>query len=241
MEGVGNEVMADAFLCAFTRPVELTQAWAWQRAWQERLLMARSQSEAAPVPELLLLLEHSLCYSLGRGSSLNHLGFDPVAPPAPLLRLDRGGEITHHCPGQLVLYPVLDLQRHRCDLDWYLRQLEAVVIDVLAKLGLKGQRLPGFTGVWLEGRKLAAIGVGGRRWVTQHGLALNVDADLAGFEAIRPCGLERPVGRLLDWLPGLRAAQLRRPLADACAARFGWAEPRWICEQTFRSLLGIDG
>jgi lipoyl(octanoyl) transferase len=96
-----------------------------------------------------------------------------------------------------------------------------VVIDLLDGLGLAGERIEGLTGVWLEGRKLAAIGVGARRWISQHGLALNVDCDLAGFAAIVPCGIAgRPVGRLGDWRPALSAAQLRQPLLTAFAERF---------------------
>ena len=106
--------------------------------------------------------------------------------------------------------------------DLYLRQLEQVVIDLLAGLDLHGERIDGLTGVWLEGRKVAAIGVGARRWISQHGLALNVDGNLAGFAAVVPCGLgDRGVGRLVDWLPGLNSQQLRRPLLEAFASRFG--------------------
>jgi lipoyl(octanoyl) transferase len=117
---------------------------------------------------------------------------------------------------------VLNLQRHGADLHLYLRLLEQVVIDVLAGLDLQGERIDGLTGVWLEGRKLAAIGVGARRWISQHGLALNVDCNLAGFAAVVPCGLgDRPVGRLVDWWPQLTAQAMRRPLLDAFASRFG--------------------
>jgi len=121
-----------------------------------------------------------------------------------------------------VLYPVLNLQRHGADLHGYMRQLEAVVIDLLAELGLRGERVEGLTGVWLEGRKLAAIGVGGRRWISQHGLALNVDLPLEGFSQVVPCGIsDRPVGRLLDWRPELSSAALRAPLLEAFSRRFG--------------------
>jgi lipoyl(octanoyl) transferase len=121
-----------------------------------------------------------------------------------------------------VLYPVLNLQRHGADLHLYLRALEQVVIDVLSSLELAGERSSGQTGVWLEGRKLAAIGVGARRWISQHGLALNVSCDLAGFAAIVPCGIsDRPVGRLVDWIPGLTTAQVRPLLLEAFAQRFG--------------------
>ncbi|MEX1317633.1 MAG: lipoyl(octanoyl) transferase LipB [Synechococcaceae cyanobacterium] len=205
----------DAILFEACRPVPFPVAWSAQRQLQRRLL----QDPAGP--EALLLLEHEPCYTLGRGASTAHLGFDPASPPWPLHRIDRGGEVTHHLPGQLVLYPVLDLQRHGGDLHLYLRQLEQVVIDLLACLGLEGTRLEGLTGVWLEGRKLAAIGVGARRWISQHGLALNVDCRLDGFRAIVPCGIaDRPVGRLADWRPDLSAAALRRPLVECFAGRF---------------------
>ena len=123
--------------------------------------------------------------------------------------------------GQLVLYPVLDLQRHGADLHQYLRDLEQVVLDLLAELDLPGERWPGRTGVWLEGRKVAAIGVGGRRWISQHGLALNVDCALEGFAAIVPCGIaDRPVGRLADWRPSLSCAELAPRLLRHFADRF---------------------
>jgi lipoyl(octanoyl) transferase len=206
---------ASAILFEPPRPVPFLQAWAWQRALQQRLLADPAATEA------VILLEHLPCYTLGRGASTAHLRFDPEAPPLPLHRIDRGGEVTHHAPGQLVLYPVLDLQRHGADLHVYLRRLEQVVIDVLAGYGLAAGRCPGLTGVWLEGRKLAAIGVGARRWISQHGLALNVDCDLEGFGAIVPCGLaDRPVARLCDWRPGVTAQQVRGPLRMAFADAF---------------------
>jgi lipoyl(octanoyl) transferase len=209
-----NRLDAICFLPAGAVP--FPRGWAWQRQLQERLLVDPDG------PEALLLLEHEPCYTLGRGADPAFLGFDPASPPAPLFRIDRGGEVTHHRPGQLVLYPVLNLQRHGADLHRYLRDLEGVVLDLLASLGLHGERLAGLTGVWLEGRKVAAIGVGARRWISQHGLALNVDCPLEGFAAIVPCGIaDRPVGRLVDWRPGLRCADLRQPLLQACADRFG--------------------
>jgi len=191
-------------------------AWGWQQQLQRRLL-------AAPEgPDAVLLLEHEPCYTLGRGADPGFLGFDPNDPPAPLYRIDRGGEVTFHGPGQLVLYPVLNLQRHGADLHGYLRQLEAVVIDLLAELGLAAERIEGLTGVWLEGRKLAAIGVGGRRWISQHGLALNVAIPLEGFARVVPCGIrDRPVGRLQDWRPDLGCEQLRPLLLQAFSSRFG--------------------
>jgi lipoyl(octanoyl) transferase len=206
----------DAILFEAHRPVPFERGWAAQRALQRRLL------DNPAAPDAVLLLEHEPCYTLGRGASEAFLRFDPAAPPLPLHRIDRGGEVTHHTPGQLVLYPVLNLQRHGADLHVYLRELEQVVIDLLAELGLCGERIAGLTGVWLEGRKVAAIGVGARRWISQHGLALNVDVALEGFSRVVPCGIpDRPVGRLQDWRPELCSAALRQPLLEAFSRRFG--------------------
>jgi len=207
---------SDAILLEPPGLVPFAQAWQQQRQLQQRLL------EDPEGPAAVMLLEHQPCYTLGRGADPAFLRFDPANPPHPLFRIDRGGEVTHHCPGQLVLYPVLNLQRHGADLHLYLRALEQVVIDVLGALALGGERSPGQTGVWLEGRKVAAIGVGARRWISQHGLALNVSCDLAGFAAIVPCGIsDRPVGRLADWIPGLTTPQVRPLLLKAFAQRFG--------------------
>ena len=208
----------DAILFEPERLVPFERGWHAQRQLQQRLLL---QPEG---PDAVILLQHEPCYTLGRGADPGFLRFDPANPPLPLHRIDRGGEVTHHCPGQLVLYPVLNLQRHGADLHLYLRQLEQVVIDLLAEYGLAAERLAGLTGVWLEGHKLAAIGVGAKRWISQHGLALNVDCNLAGFSRVVPCGLaDRPVGRLLDWRPQLSAAAVAPRLLAVFADRFGLA------------------
>lgn len=205
-----------AILFEAPRPVPFLRAWAWQQELQQRLL-----NDPAAV-EAVLLLEHEPCYTLGRGASEANLRFDPQAPPLPLYRIDRGGEVTHHLPGQLVLYPVLQLQRHGADLHRYLRALEAVVIRTLAELDLAAERLEGLTGVWVEGAKVAAIGVGAKRWISQHGLALNVSCGLETFAAIVPCGLaDRPVGRLCQWRPGLSTNAVRPLLLRAFAQQFG--------------------
>ncbi|WP_413403767.1 MULTISPECIES: lipoyl(octanoyl) transferase LipB [unclassified Synechococcus] len=209
---------SSAFLFQPDQLVPFQQAWDLQRRWQERLLLDSATGADA---EAVWLLQHPRCFTLGRGASEDHLLFDPEHPPAPLHRIDRGGEVTHHAPGQLVAYPVLDLRRRRTDLHWYLRQLEQVVIDVLQALGLQGERIEGLTGVWLDQRKVAAIGVGCRRWITQHGLALNVTCDLEGFRSVVPCGLKgRSVGRLRDWIPDLEIGIVQSLLRDALAARF---------------------
>ncbi len=203
------------------------RAWEWQRQWQRRILSA-DQSKL----EAVWILQHPPCFTLGRGANQDHLRFDPKFPPAPLHRIDRGGEVTHHAPGQLVVYPVLNLSRREPDLHWYMRQLEQVVIDVLAVFDLSGERISGLTGVWLDGRKVAAIGVGCRRWVTQHGLALNVSCAMEGFTQVVPCGIaDRSVDRLQSWIPDISPALVQPILRDALAERFSL---RWC------SLAGLD-
>jgi lipoate-protein ligase B len=157
-------------------------------AWQERLLAGRSAAD----PDLLLLLEHPPVVTLGRGEIMAHLRSSPeelAARGIELVATSRGGSATYHGPGQLIGYPLIDLNRSGRDLHAYLRRLEEVLIRTLAEFGLRGQRCATRTGVWIGPRKIASIGVAVRRWVTWHGFALNVDADLDGFAAIVPCGL----------------------------------------------------
>ncbi|MEA5417772.1 lipoyl(octanoyl) transferase LipB [Spirulina sp. CCNP1310] len=191
-------------------------AWAWQRS----LLAARL---AHPdLEDLLILLEHPPVYTLGTGSSLAHLKFQREESNYSLFRTERGGEVTYHCPGQLVGYPILNLQSYRPDLHWYLRQLEAVLIETLAHYGLRGERIPGLTGVWVEGVKVAAIGIKVKRWITIHGFALNVCPDLAGFREIVPCGIgDRPVGSLAQFIPEITVAAVRVQVAQAFGQVFG--------------------
>ena len=140
-------------------------------------------------------------------------------------RVERGGEVTYHCPGQLVGYPILNLQRYRKDLHWYLRQLEEVLIRVLAVYGLQGSRIPAFTGVWLEGRKVAAIGIKVSRWITMHGFALNVCPDMTGFKRIVPVGIaDKSVGSLAEWIPGITCQEVRSDVSQVLLLRcLGWS------------------
>ncbi len=203
------------FLFEFMRPLPFELTWDWQKNWQKRLIKEPSSAQA------VWLLQHEDCYTLGRGATEDNLLFDSSNPPCKLLRVDRGGEVTHHLPGQLVAYLALDLHRYKTDLDWYLRQLELVLIDVLKALDLKGHILPGLTGVWIENYKVGSIGIGCRRWVTQHGLALNVECDLTGFGEIIPCGLsEHSVGNLNFWIPGLQAKEVQPLLRECIKKRF---------------------
>jgi len=142
--------------------------------------------------DLLLLVEHDPVYTLGRGTHESSLPFPPDtlrARGADVVEIERGGDVTWHGPGQLVGYPILDLQRHRADLHWYLRTLERSLIDALGRLGIDAGTIAGKTGVWVGGRKIASIGVHVKQWITLHGFALNVDPDLSWFDLIIPCGI----------------------------------------------------
>lgn len=195
--------------------VPYSVAWEWQRS----LLAQRIQDPS--LDDVLLLLEHPPVYTLGQGSSLEFLKFDPSQLDVELHRIERGGEVTYHCPGQLVGYPILNLRYYRQDLHWYLRQLEEVLIQLLEVYGLKGDRIAGMTGVWLEGRKVAAIGIKVSRWITMHGFALNVCPDLTGFERIVPCGIaDKPVGSLAQFIPGIRVEDVRQLVATKFADVF---------------------
>jgi lipoyl(octanoyl) transferase len=169
------------------------------------------------------LEEHPPVYTLGQGATLEFLKFDPtVEKNWELHRVERGGEVTYHCPGQLVCYPILNLRHYRQDLHWYLRQLEEVLIQLLSIYGLKGDRIAGMTGVWLEGRKVAAIGIKVSRWITMHGFALNVCPDLTGFERIVPCGIaDKPVGSLAQFIPGITMEQVLQDIATVFSDVFG--------------------
>jgi lipoyl(octanoyl) transferase len=135
----------------------------------------------------LLFVEHPHVYTLGRGGKASNV----LAPEdVPVFRTSRGGDVTYHGPGQLVVYPIIDLRsKLRKDVHRYLRNLEMTAIRTLEDFGLKGTRRPPFTGIWIGDRKIAAIGVAVRRCITYHGLALNVNTDLAYFNRIVPCGL----------------------------------------------------
>jgi lipoyl(octanoyl) transferase len=166
----------------------------------QRALHARAAAD------YLLLLEHPHVYTLGTTGDPAHVLVDPADVGAQLVRADRGGDVTYHGPGQVVGYPIIDLNPDRRDVHRYVRDLEAVLIGVAADYGIQAGRIEGLTGVWVHGEKLAAIGVRIARWITSHGFALNVTTDLDYFNLIVPCGiadrgvtsLVRLLGRPID-------------------------------------------
>ena len=152
---------------------------------QESLVREKIAGEAR---DTLLLLEHDPVYTMGRSRDESSLG-EEINLPHPVHRTNRGGQATYHGPGQLVGYPILDLNRRGRDLHRYLRFLEEVIIKILEKYSVRGVRRDGLTGVWVEDRKITSIGVGVRRWISMHGFALNVARELPGFNSITPCGI----------------------------------------------------
>ena len=148
-------------------------------------------------PNYLLFVEHPNVYTLGKSGKYSHLLISEeelAQKNATFYKIDRGGDITYHGPGQIVGYPILDLDNFFTDIHKYLRFLEEVIIKTLADYGIKGERSPGETGVWIDvgtpfARKICAMGVRASRWVTMHGFAFNINADLSYFNYIIPCGI----------------------------------------------------
>ncbi|HEU5322280.1 MAG TPA: lipoyl(octanoyl) transferase LipB [Methylomirabilota bacterium] len=203
--------------------MDYEQAWARQR----ELALRRARGE---IDDTLLLLEHPPVYTSGRRNFTERLLVSREALGAPLLVVDRGGDITFHGPGQLIAYPITGLGAHPRGVQAYVRGLEETIIRTLAGYGIEASREEGLTGVWVDGEKIAAIGVrvsrpGGAAggWVTSHGLALNVSVDLAWFERIIPCGIAgrgvTSMKRLLGRTVPLE--QVARRLAGEFGAVFG--------------------
>jgi len=194
---------------------------AYQTAWDYQRSLVAARVANPMLEDVLVLLEHPPVYTLGTGSTQNFLKFAPENAPYEIHRIERGGEVTYHCPGQLVGYPILNLRHYQQDLHWYLRQLEEVILQLLQSYGLPAERLSGLTGVWVEGYKLAAIGIKVSRWITMHGFAINVCPDLRGFTRIIPCGIvDKPVGSLAQFLPEITVNQVQNDIVRIFAQVF---------------------
>ncbi len=200
------------YLCSVMKPVRFRDLGRidYGEAWdlQKELLQASidrktrnrdlPEEERVPTEDHLLFCEHPPVYTLGKSGSRDHVLISDAEMEErgiAYYHIDRGGDITHHGPGQLVVYPVLDLEHYFTDIGRYLRTLEEIVIRTLEEYGVEGERKEDATGVWLDvsdpgkARKICAMGVKCSRWVTMHGIALNVNNDLSFFEHIVPCGI----------------------------------------------------
>lgn len=159
--------------------------------------------------DTLIALQHPPIYTLGTDSKEEYLHFDKEDAPFEVHRINRGGEVTYHGPGQLVMYPIMNLRYHKEDLHWYFRSLEEVIIRALkSAFSITAARVEGLTGVWVGDRKVAAIGIHGSRMIVYHGLALNITTDLAPFRMIDPCGIkDRGVGSIKEILQRVSDAE----------------------------------
>ncbi len=210
-------------------PVITTIDWGrtrYEAAWraQDELVARRI---AGGIDDTLVFTEHEPVYTIGlRSGAEQHIVWDPAhltREGIEVVKTNRGGDITYHGPGQIVGYPIISIASHK-DLHGYLRLLEQVMINTVGALGLVASRRDGKTGIWLGKRKVAAIGVAVRRWVTYHGFALNVNANLAHFQGIVPCGISADEGTVTSL-----QAELGREL--------DMAEVKNVLAVEFRSLL----
>lgn len=180
--------------------MDYKEAWDYQEELFTRVvdikLANRNNNNEEPTPNYLLFCQHPHVFTLGKSGSMDHLlvnSEELSQKEASFYKINRGGDITYHGPGQLVAYPILDLDNFFTDIHRYVRFLEEAVIRTCSDFGVTAERITGLTGVWLTDgipRKICAIGVKSSRWVTMHGLAMNVNTDLSYFGNIVPCGIE---------------------------------------------------
>ena len=192
----------------------------------QKMEAVREQRIAGEIGDTLLLVEHDPVYTVGRtrGAEANIL--NPM--DIPIVKVARGGDVTFHGPGQIVGYPIFALPDHRHDLHGFMRGLEEMMIRVLARYDIIGERDERNTGVWVKGAKIMAIGIGARRWVTWHGFALNVDTDLRHYSRINPCGMSSDlVTRVADHLDGLpERVELEAAIAEELQSWWeAWTAP----------------
>ena len=205
--------------------------------WELQKRLVASRQEGA-IPDVLLFVEHPPTYTIGRGGNIGHLLVSQkelTKIGATLVETDRGGDITFHGPGQIVVYPILDLNHIEPDVHYYLRRLEDVLIRALARFNIRARSIDGLTGVWHSQGKVAAIGVRVSRWVTSHGFALNVSTDLSYFNRIVPCGI---FGKAVTSMESILGYTI--PLASvsaAVSAEFGKVFNRRIMAVSEETLI----
>jgi len=212
----------------------------YQSAWdlQRKLFDLRIGSK---IPDVLLLTEHNHVYTFGKSSDDNHLlatEHELNARGAEVYHIDRGGDITYHGPGQLVGYPILDLNNYGPDIHRYLRSIEEAIIRTLAGYGVSAHRDNSFTGVWVDNDKIAAIGIKVSRWVTMHGFACNINTDLSYFDRIIPCGIFHRGVTSMERLLHARVAvdEVSKILTKHFSEVFGAGTVESSVEELFSSL-----
>ena len=161
--------------------MDYQSAWDYQKDYHQKVILGE-------LPDALIFVEHEPVYTLGKNANKNHL-LQSASKDIKVFNIERGGDITFHGPGQIVGYPILNLQHYKKSVSWYMRTLEQVLIITLGNLGIEAEIKDGYTGVWVDDEKIGAQGVRISRWVTMHGFALNVNTDLNYFQNIIPCGI----------------------------------------------------
>ena len=160
---------------------DYNDTWKLQKKLQSKRILGE-------IEDHLLLVEHPPVFTLGKNASKQHIINN--SEDVSIIQTDRGGNITFHGPGQLVCYPILDLNHYKRSITWYMRELEQLIIDVLGEYDIKASRKKGLTGTWVKDKKIAALGVRISRWVTMHGFSLNINPDLNFYKHIIPCGIK---------------------------------------------------
>lgn len=160
---------------------DYNDTWKLQKKLQSKRILGE-------IEDHLLLVEHPPVFTLGKNASKQHIINN--SEDVSIIQTDRGGNITFHGPGQLVCYPILDLNHYKRSITWYMRELEQLIIDVLGEYDIKASRKKGLTGTWVKDKKIAALGVRISRWVTMHGFSLNINPDLNFYKYIIPCGIK---------------------------------------------------
>ena len=160
---------------------DYNDTWKLQKKLQSKRILGE-------IEDHLLLVEHPPVFTLGKNASKQHIINN--SEDVSIIQTDRGGNITFHGPGQLVGYPILDLNHYKRSITWYMRELEQLIIDVLVDYDIKASRKKGLTGTWVKDKKIAALGVRISRWVTMHGFSLNINPDLNFYKNIIPCGIK---------------------------------------------------
>jgi len=209
--------------------IDYQEAWDLQEVLFNELIEQKRSGVTYPQSHLLVC-EHPHVYTLGKSGDATHLLADEVKLQdldAQFYKINRGGDITYHGPGQLVVYPILDLEQFFTDIHKYMRFLEESVIETLANFGVQGTRIEGLTGVWILGippRKIAAFGVKCSRWVTMHGIGFNVNTDLKYFNQIVPCGIsDKEVTSLANELTeAVDMAEVKKLLVVSMMNLFGF-------------------
>ena len=160
---------------------DYNSTWELQKAIHKKRVTGK-------ISDIVLFVEHDHVYTFGKNADKNYL-LDSKSKSTNVVQIDRGGEVTYHGPGQLVCYPIIDLHKYKMSISWYMRSLENIIINLLYQYGIESKQKPGLTGVWVDDDKICAMGVRLSRWVTMHGLALNLDPDMTYYDGIIPCGI----------------------------------------------------